>query len=88
MKLFTQIFGASASVIIGASLIGVAIAAHSPLPQSEPMPTVITPEPEYNREALIEAIEAETRERELIALKQYEQADFEFMRGDAELPEE
>ena len=87
MKLITKLFGVSAATIAGASLIGVALAAKAPVTEIDTAPPVITPQPEYDRETLLAAIDADARERELAVLKQYEQADFEFMRGDAELPE-
>lgn len=87
MKLSTKLFGIFAASVSGASLIGAALAAHIPVTETD-IPTVITQQPEYSRELLMAAADAEARERELAVLKQYEQADFEFMRGDAELPEE
>ena len=36
----------------------------------------------------LDALESAARSAEIEALKQYEQADFEFMRGDAEIPRE
>ena len=86
MKLSTKLFGIFAATVSGASLIGAALAAHIPVTETD-IP-VITQQPEYSRELLMTAADAEARERELAVLKQYEQADFEFMRGDAELPEE
>ena len=87
MKLSTKLFGIFAATVSGARMIGAAIAAHIPVTETD-IPTVITQQPEYSRELLMAAADAEARERELAVLKQYEQADFEFMRGDAELPEE
>lgn len=87
MKLSTKLFGIFAATVSGVSLIGAALAAHIPVTETD-IPTVITQQPEYSRELLMAAADAEARERELAVLKQYEQADFEFMRGDAELPEE
>ena len=84
MKLQTKIFVTAAATIIGSGLIGAALAAH--VTMTDPAP-VINPEPEYNRDVLLAKIEAERRAREIEVLKQYEQADFDFMRGDAELPE-
>lgn len=86
MKLSTKLFGIFTATVSGASLIGAALAAHIPVTETD-IP-VITQQPEYSRELLMAAADAEARERELAVLKQYEQADFEFMRGDAELPEE
>ena len=81
MKLSIKFLSVYFAVIVTTSLICAATAATEP----EAPPPLITSEAEYDQQALIEKMENDARAKEFAILKQYEQADFDFMRGDAEL---
>ena len=80
MRKSTNKSGILAAAIIGLSLIGVSMASQEAVEnQQTSLPA---------GQALIAQKDAAAREQEAAVLKMYEQADFDFMRGDAELPEE
>lgn len=80
MRKSTNKSGILAAAIIGLSLIGVSMASQEAVEnQQASLPA---------GQALIAQKDAAAREQEAAVLKMYEQADFDFMRGDAELPEE
>ena len=48
--------------------------------------SMLNPEQGQTTAERIQALESAARAAEIEALKQYEQADYDFMRGDAEIP--
>ena len=49
--------------------------------------SMLNPEQGQTTAERIQALESAARAAEIEALKQYEQADYDFMRGDAEIPQ-
>ena len=47
---------------------------------------LLNPQPADDTAERLDALESAARAAEIEALKQYEQADYDFMRGDAEIP--
>ena len=72
-------------ISLAASLASMGLIVTSAYYKNEPPPALLNPEPRDNQQELINKLDAEARAREFQMLKQYEQADFDFMRGDAEL---
>lgn len=72
-------------ISLSAALVCMGLIGTSAYPKSEPQPSLLNPEPHYSQQELMKKKEAEARARELQMLKQYEQKDFNFMRGDAEV---
>ena len=48
---------------------------------------LLNPQPADDTAERLDALESAARSAEIEALKQYEQADYDFMRGDAEIPQ-